>query len=231
MKSTRYKISEPSKNEDPYRRIAQIYDRLFEPVNGGLRVLGLRMFPPFEGMTVLDVGCGTGIHLERYQKTGCDVFGIDLSPAMLEVARERLGENANLLLADASDMPFSDDQFDLVIMTTVLHEMPQSVRSAVIHEAKRVLKEDGRLLLIDFHTGPVRPLKGWLYKGAITLVEFIAGGEHYKNYRFFLANNGLPGLIASHGLSVDKERIVAGGNMALFLLHSEKRSPSTAKNT
>jgi ubiquinone/menaquinone biosynthesis C-methylase UbiE len=221
MEANRQKNSEPHKNDDPYRRIARVYDRIFEPVNAGLRALGVRMFPPFEGMTVLDVGCGTGIHLERYQKAGCDVFGIDLSPTMLQVARKRLGENANLHMADASNMPFSDGQFDLIILTTVLHEMSRSARSAVICEAKRVLKEDGRILLIDFHPGPIRPLKGWLYKGGITLVEFIAGGEHYKHCRDFLANNGLPGLIDSNGLSIDKEKIVGGGNMALFLLRSE----------
>jgi ubiquinone/menaquinone biosynthesis C-methylase UbiE len=206
---------------DPYKRFAKIYDRIFEPLNSGLRALGVRMFPPFEGMAVLDVGCGTGVHLERYQKAGCSVFGIDLSPAMLEVARKRLGEGANLQIGDASNMPYPDNEFDLIIMSTVLHEMPNSVRLAVINETQRILKEDGRILLIDFHPGPIRPLKGWLYKSLITLVEFSAGGEHYKNYRDYMANKGLPGLISSHGLTVDKERIVSGGNIALFLLRSE----------
>jgi ubiquinone/menaquinone biosynthesis C-methylase UbiE len=206
--------------EDSYGRVAKIYDRIFEPFNSGLRALGVRMFPPFEGMTVLDVGCGTGIQLERYQKAGCDVFGIDLSAAMLEVARQRLGENANIYLGDASKMPYPNKKFDLITMTTVLHEMPQDVRSSVLNEMKRVLKEDGRILLIDFHPGPIRPLKGWIFKSFITLIEFMAGGEHYKNYRAFLANKGLPGLISSHGLSIDQEKIVSGGNIALMLLRT-----------
>jgi ubiquinone/menaquinone biosynthesis C-methylase UbiE len=140
---------------------------------------------------------------------------------MLEVARQRLGERANLQIGDASQMPYPDSKFDLVTMFTVLHEMSRSVRSAVIHEAMRVLKDNGRILLIDFHPGPIRPLKGWFYKSLISLVEFIAGGEHFKNYRDFMANKGLPGLISSHGLSIDKERIVSGGNIALFLLRVE----------
>ena len=230
MKSRRSKNSQSLKGEDPYkkdpyRRVAGVYDRLFEPLNSGLRALGVRMFPPYEGMTVLDVGCGTGIHLERYQKADCEVFGLDLSPGMLQVARQRLGESAHLYLGDASHIPFSDKKFDLILMMTVLHEMPRNMRSAVIHEMKRVLKENGRILLIDFHPGPIRPLKGWLYKSLITLIEFAAGGEHYRNYRDFLANNGLPGLIASHGLSIDNERIVSGGNIALVLLRSEEKSP------
>jgi len=225
METSPYKNSQAHKGEDPYKgdpykRVAQIYDRIFEPLNSGLRALGVKMFPPYEGMTVLDVGCGTGIHLERYQKAGCDVYGIDLSPAMLEVARKRLGKDANIQMGDASKMPYPDKEFDLIIMSTVLHQMPRNVRSAVINETKRVLKENGRILLIDFHPGPIQPLKGWLYKSIITLAEVSAGREHFKNYRDFMANKGLPGLISSHGLTVDKERIVSGGNIALLLLHS-----------
>jgi ubiquinone/menaquinone biosynthesis C-methylase UbiE len=176
------------------------------------------MFPPKKGMLVLDVGCGTGIHLERYQKAGCKVFGIDLSPSMLKVARDRLGESANLYMGDASHMPYSDKTFDLIIMSTVLHEMPPSVRSAVIDESKRTLKKDGLLLLIDFHPGPIKPLKGWINKSIITLAEVAAGGEHFRNYRHFMANNGLLALISAHELSVDQEKIVSGGCIALFLL-------------
>lgn len=201
-----------------YKRVAKFYDSLFEPFNKGLRGIGMKMFPPKEGMLVLDVGCGTGIHLERYQKAGCQVYGIDLSPAMLQVARERLGENADLHLGDASNLPYPDNKFDLIIMTTVLHEMSPSVRSAVIEESKRVLDKNGRILLIDFHPGPIKPMKGWINKSIISIVEFLAWGEHFRNYRHFIKNKGLPALISAHGLSVVQERVVGGGSMALFLL-------------
>ena len=208
---------------DPYKKIAKLYDTLLGPLTSGLRALGMKMFPPREGMAVLDVGCGTGIHLELYQKAGCNVYGIDQSPSMLQVARNRLGESGNLYQGDASNMPYKDKEFDLIIMSTVLHEMPRAVRAAVINESKRTLREDGRILLIDFHPGPIRPLKGWLYKSIITFIEFAAGGENFGNYRDFIANKGLPALVSAHGLSIDKEKIVSGGNIALFLLRTDQR--------
>ena len=161
--------------KDPYQNIAKWYDKFFEPFNRGLRAIGVKMFPPWKGMAVLDVGCGTGVHLEIYQKAGCDVFGIDMSPGMLQAARTRLGEDAELCLGDASKMPYPDEKFDLIMMTMVLHEMPPAVRSAVIDESKRTLKQNGRILLIDYHPGPVRPLKGWVFKGIIILIERITG--------------------------------------------------------
>jgi len=208
---------------DPYKKIAKLYDALFEPLTSGLIALGMKMFPPRKGMAVLDVGCGTGIHLELYQKAGCNVSGIDQSPSMLQVARNRLGESANLYMGDASNMPYQDKEFDLIVMSTVLHEMPRAVRAAVINESKRTLKEEGRILLIDFHPGPIRALKGWLHKIIITFIEFAAGREHFKNYSDFIANKGLPAIASAHSLSVDKEKIVGGGNIALFLLRTDQR--------
>ncbi|MCP3953457.1 MAG: class I SAM-dependent methyltransferase, partial [Desulfobacterales bacterium] len=146
--------------KDPYRRTAKWYDTLFQSVNAGLIAMSMKMFPPVQGMSVLDVGCGTGTQLGRYQRAECEIFGIDPSPAMLKVAREKLGERAELHLGNAASMPFGNGAFNLVTAMLVLHEMSPVNRDLVIEEMKRVLKENGRLLLIDFHPGPLRPLKG-----------------------------------------------------------------------
>ena len=176
---------------------------------------------PKEGMAILDVGCGTGVLLELYQRYPCALYGIDSSPSMLEIARNRLGENAHLHLGDATAMPYEDRSFDLVIAMLALHEMNPTTRSSVVGEMKRVLKKDGRILLIDFHPGPIRPLKGWLTKLVILPSEVAAGREHFRNYRQFIAANGLPTLVAGHALVVKKQRIVSGGALALFLLGAE----------
>ncbi len=204
--------------EDPYRRVASFYDRLFEPMNKGLRLLGLRMFPPIPAMKVLDVGCGTGVHLEIYRGSGCGLYGIDTSPSMLGIARARLGEDADLRLGDAKELPFEDDMFDLVVCMLVLHEMDHSARTSAIVEMMRVLSPNGRILMIDFHAGPARPLKGWWTKLIIFLSEVAAGRRHFRNYRHFMSIRGLPTLIENSRLVVDERKVVAGGTLALYLL-------------
>ena len=68
-----------------------------------------------------------------------------------------------------------------------LHEMPGHIRLPVIAEMVRVMKQDGLILFVDFHPGPIRFPKGWLYKIIILFFEITAGREHFRNYRDFIA--------------------------------------------
>ena len=204
--------------KDPYRRYAGMYDRLFDSMNKGLKLVGIRMFRPSKGMSILDVGCGTGSHLELYQRYKCDLYGIDLSPSMLGIARERLGDAAQLDLGDATDMPYEDGKFDLVISMLSLHEMSPETRSGVLNETKRVLKPDGRILLIDFHPGPYQPLQGWVSKIIILFSELAAGREHFRNYRQFMRTKGLSTLLSGNQMQVEKKSILAGGTFAVCLV-------------
>jgi ubiquinone/menaquinone biosynthesis C-methylase UbiE len=194
---------------------ARWYDIFIEPLIKTLRTTSLATFPPRAGLSVLDMGCGTGSHLSLYRKTGCKTFGIDLSPAMLNVARKKLG---NLVQGDASRMPFPDESFDLVTATLMFHEMPAALRSPVMGEAKRVVKKDGRFLVTDYHPGPARFPVGWFTKALITCIESLASGDHSRNYRSFMGNAGLAPLIAENGLLIDKQEIVGGGTIGLYLL-------------
>lgn len=204
--------------KDPYRNYAGIYDRLFDSMNKGLKLVGIRMFRPSKGMNILDVGCGTGSHLELYQRYKCNLFGIDLSPSMLNVARERLGDSAQLDFGNATEMPYEDDMFDLVISMLSLHEMSPETRSAVLNEIKRVLNSDGRLLLIAFHPGPYEPWQGWISKTIIFFSEIAAGREHFKNYRQFMATGGLATLLSQYQMITEKQSILAGGTFAVCLV-------------
>ena len=209
---------------DPYRVSARYYDRLFESMNQGLRVLGLRLYMPRPGAAILDVGCGTGAHLAMYQRYEVKLSGIDSSPAMLEVASERLGGAANLRLGNAAQMPYSDNSFDLVLAMLSLHEMRPGTRQQVLSEMTRVMAPDGRLLLIDYHPGPVAFFQGWWTKVVVLVSEIAAGREHFRNYRRFMRDGGIPALVVHAGLTIEKQRIVGGGPLGLFLVSAKAAS-------
>ena len=202
---------------DPYRKVAAWYDRLFEKFNRSLWEIGLSLHPPQQRMRVLDIGCGTGAHLRLYQKAGCEVFGVDMSPAMLSQARKRLGPSGLLCLANAAQPPLARHSFDLILLSFFLHELPGDIRAGVVKETTALLRKGGRLVIIDYHTGPIRGAKGWLTKVFIVSVEMAAGLKHFTSYLNFLSNQGLPHLFSKSNLSVVKQKIVSGGNLAVVL--------------
>jgi ubiquinone/menaquinone biosynthesis C-methylase UbiE len=204
--------------KDSYKYFSKFYDSFLEPMNSGLRSIGFKMLPPKSGMKVLDIGCGTGAHLVHYQKVLCQVSGVDTSPSMLKRARLKLGERADLSLVSASKLPHPDNHFDIILLSTILHELAPELRIKVLTEARRVRKESGRILIIDFHPGPLKPVKGWIYKIIINIAEFIAGREHFKNSRQYLASGGIPALIDDCKLEIENYKIVSGGNFGIFVI-------------
>lgn len=201
---------------DPYRRIAGLYDRLIEPMQVGVRSVGLEVVPPLRGWDVLDVGCGTGTGLAPYVEAGCRVSGVDVSSSMLEKARGRLGERADLHLTDGRGLPFDGDRFDLVTAAMVLHEVDADARADLVNEMARVTKPDGRLMLTDFRFGSLRGWKGPAMRAVSVIIERFSG--HYSGYRSFRALGGMPGVAGQAGRSIEQEKIVAGGNLAIYVV-------------
>lgn len=203
--------------EDPYARIAPRYDRLLERFNAPLRAISLKMLPPAIGMKVLDVGCGTGANLAPYVEAGGEVYGLDASEAMLSQARKRLGEQAELILGDASNMPYDDGMFDIVRASMFLHELPPNVVGDVIREMVRVTAPGGSLVLVDFATEDLT-LKGRGLRVVSMIAERIAGREHHRNCRAYLGAGGIPGLTVASALTDVRSRVVGGGNMGIYVL-------------
>ena len=201
---------------DPYRRIAPAYDRLVGPMQSGVHRVAREVLPPQPGWRVLDVGCGTGAGLAGYLAAGCTVSGVDVSPAMLERARSRLGDVAELELTDGDTLPFESGSFDLVTTSMVLHEVPLPRRAPFLNELARVAAPGGRLLLIDFRFGSLRGWRGPVLRGLTAAIERVAG--HYPGYQSFKGSGGVPAIVTEAGLTIEREKIVAGGNMGIFVL-------------
>jgi ubiquinone/menaquinone biosynthesis C-methylase UbiE len=105
-----------------------------------------------QGSRVLDVGCGTGRWLRRYQGIGFLPTGVDATSGMLRLARQH-GTAVPLVAAEAHHLPFANAEFDSVSDITVVQHIPVSLQPQAIGEMMRVLKPGGHLILIELIRG------------------------------------------------------------------------------
>jgi ubiquinone/menaquinone biosynthesis C-methylase UbiE len=95
-------------------------------------------------LKALDLCCGQGNVAEALLSRGCQVVGVDFSPAMLAFARQR-ARKATFVEADAQDLPFTDSEFDLVVSNLGVCHIPDQPRA--LAEARRVLRPGGRFAM------------------------------------------------------------------------------------
>lgn len=144
----------PHRNQIAVRReyglFAPTYDRIWARYLArsiGLTVERLRL-----GATarVLDVGCGTGLLLDRVSLTHpeLELVGVDLSPRMLAVAQRRLAARASLAVADAVALPVRDGDTDVLVSSSVFHHLSEPAQA--LAEWRRVLRPGGQLVMTDW---------------------------------------------------------------------------------
>ncbi len=144
----------------PLTMSAWLYDLMVQRLMSGkeqtFRQMIIDLVQLQSGEAVLDVGCGTGtlaiVAKKRVGETG-RVCGIDPSTQLLAGAR-RKAARAKLLIdflqEGIEQMPFPNQSFDVVLSTFMMHHVPDDLKRRGLSEIARVLKPQGRLLVIDF---------------------------------------------------------------------------------
>lgn len=145
-----------------YRRWAPVYDSTFGKIATEGRRQAVKVINKRSGR-VLEVGVGTGLSLPSYAKH-LEIVGIDLSPEMLDKARERVAAEkldnvTGLHEMDAGDLSFPDAAFDTVVAMYVMTVVPDPEK--VMRELSRVTKPGGEVLLVN-HFSQDDGMRGWL---------------------------------------------------------------------
>ena len=139
-----------------YDRIAGVYDRLVYPFERRAirRCLDVAAVTP--GETVLEIGSGTGHTLVELATTVGETgqtVGIDIAPRMVGRADAKLAASpmatGEAHLGDATALPYRDGTFDAVVMTFTLELFPEAELTTVLAECRRVLTDDGRLVVLS----------------------------------------------------------------------------------
>ena len=166
-------------------RFTHLTDAVIPIYNWGFRVLGGRKHRAFRqriielaGLCgdedVLDAGCGTGLTTLRIaeQHPGCKVYGLDLSPKMIEVARNDAAErglHVDLCTGSITDLPYADEFFDVVLTNIMFHHLDLAEKRQAVAEIARVLRPAGLYVSAEFGPRARNPLERRLAKGDYAL--------------------------------------------------------------
>jgi ubiquinone/menaquinone biosynthesis C-methylase UbiE len=174
-------------------RFTDLTDVLIPVYNWGFNVLGGRKHDAFRQRIielaelrgdedVLDAGCGTGLTTLRIAERcpGCKVYGVDLSPKMIEVARNdaaKRGLDVDLRVGSITNLPYPDESFDVVLTNIIFHHLDLAEKRQAVAEIARVLrspepaegKASGRFVSAEFGPRARNPVERRLSKGEYTL--------------------------------------------------------------
>jgi len=150
MPSTRIDEHRTEKLLKEYTELAPTYDQRWSAYLDASLRMTLETAASLPAECVLDVACGTGKLLELLAKRSDvpELVGIDRVPAMLDVARQRLGKRASLVEGEVTQLPFENRYFQLITSTSALHYF--SDVNASLREIRRVISPGGHLIITDW---------------------------------------------------------------------------------
>jgi ubiquinone/menaquinone biosynthesis C-methylase UbiE len=190
------------------------YETLVDPLLRDIRKFTSEFSGMMAGDKVIDVCCGTGAQVLEYGRHGIIATGIDSSQGMLKIAtRNRMRQkavNVSFQLADATNLPFPDSYFDYATISLGLHDKEKPIRYQIISEMKRIVKQDGALILVDFQV----PLPRNIWAVFARAIEFLAGGSHYQGFKDYLASGGLDDILKNQGLREECRTCLKSGLLA-----------------
>jgi len=156
-----------------------------------------------EQKTIIDVGCGTG-RLSFSLADRCkSILGIDLSKRNIDRANLTLNQRPDTKISfyhgNVSELHHNGlTHFDYAVLTYVIHEVNEEERINLLNEIARVAD---KIIIGDYLVPSPSGFNGFLSK----FIEFIAGKEHYRNYKSYMANGGIYYLAKKAGLKITNE--------------------------
>jgi len=199
-----------------YNLMAKIYDPIFYLALKSIRIAVMNELLKYKEKIILDLCCGTGNQIKLLSKHGFrNLYCLDISDSMLEIAK-RSDSSIKIYNEDATKTSFDNASFDVVIISFAIHEKDRNTQQALINEAYRIIKKDGFMLVVDYVFDNKTTKFG---KILISIIERIAGGEHYRNFKNYIQNKGLSSLIKKDKFKLIKCNRMSSGAVTISIYH------------
>ena len=212
-------VTNPEKKsiERPYtdfhrscRRLIELYLKTVKSLSN-FRQIVVRVSRVKPDAKILDIGSGIGKQAFAFADKGYDVTGIDLIEGKIKKASERNQHiNLNFRVADATSMPFADNQFDVSYASFVFHEISGSIRKQILQEMARVTKPPGLIMIVDY-SSPIN----WIGKYLSCLFKYCED-PYYPEFIQTDLNGSLSrmklGVVEEHSILFGSGRIIKAIN-------------------
>ena len=169
------------------------------------------------GQKIIDIACGTGALVFEMAPEADFVLGVDLSPSMIKKAghtkRKHGFQNTEFRVCDASDLTtLNKHEFDVATLSLALHQFSPQLYTSVLNEMKRIAK---KIIIVDYAV----PLPENFWGTGSKMIEYLAGREHYRNFRTFYKKGGLESILKENDMTIETTEYFAKNIFHLVVVH------------
>ncbi|NMC39509.1 MAG: class I SAM-dependent methyltransferase [Bacteroidales bacterium] len=184
-----------------------LYRKFIDPLLSGLR--REVFFSIIPGDRILEIACGTGALATEMASKAAYVTAIDLSEENIAAAVHRALRNGTgnikFEVRNASDLScYSELQFDAAVITMAVHQFDPGQAIKILSEMR---KKASRVIIGDYSH---HMRSGW-GRNLAWAIEWLAGGDHYRNFRNYMRSGGLHFFASKAGLDIISQSVRGGG--------------------
>ncbi len=195
--------------EKHYNKLAGIYDIRWKKYNNKTAEEIIKNIDIKNSLKILDAGCGTGVLIHKLleKNSKVNITGIDISEEMLKIAKYKFNKNVKLINSDVEDLKLKN-KFDLIIFNSNTHYLNDL--NKVIKDFKKLLNENGKLILVD-----------WSKDSILFKILNLYWKLKIKSFKRIYTTNRVKEILTNNGFKIEKAYNFKIDSWKLYLIKAK----------